>query len=540
MLIQNKSLLAIGVSLLLITIGRSSVLETSIKYISPQAVYLDAGTSQGVQKGDSAAVVRDNQVIAQMVIIYVAENSSSARIIRSNDDLNVGDQVRLIVSSAAISDSLGVKSLGQASPTLETYPVLLPTAVATESRLPTRLQGRIATQVIYQSDNNNTGNSVTKPSLMLRATVENLGVNYLDLSVNLKARRSIYQNSGSINHQSEWDNRFYELALKYENPDSPLIYQAGRISSNKISGIGYFDGGMITYEFSSKLSSGVFGGLRPNLVTSKMNPDETTGGIFVSCESGSWSRQRVVGTIALVGRYHLGTIDEEFVYEQLFYAWSRRFFVTQSAEISINRDWRRQAEGSSLGLSNVLLNASYTVTPSFSLDFGYDNRKLVHTYETKDTPDSLFDEALRQGFRSGISLKLPYQFNAWLRGGLQIRQTGERDTRTLTAGVNKSDIVQSGISGSLQYTTFENRYSTGYQSSLSLSRYLFNILYLQFETGQSKYTINQVLDPVNYHWFDLAASSNLTRHLYISSYLELYRGDLMDINRLSAELGYRF
>jgi len=75
---------------------------------------------------------------------------------------------------------------------------------------------------------------------------------------------------------------------------------------------------------------------------------------------------------------------------------------------------------------------------------------------------------------------------------------------------------------------------------LGLARYLFQTLYLQAEGGSSRYDFTTTEGPVSYHWFQLAASSNLTRHLYTSVYGELYRGDAMNTNRFGVELGYRF
>ena len=517
----------------------SAVIEASVKYVSGQTAYLDAGSEGGVQKGDSAEVWSDDQIIARLEVIYVAGSSSSARIVESTRDLRIGDQVRLMISGLAPQDSTAGSSAPSAALGLTGSVSEMP-AEAAKRGPATRIRGRIAAQVLHQDDHEATNNDVTRPSLVLRSTVENFLANHLNLSVNLRTRRIIRRSADVPDAQSYWDNHIYEVALKYDDPASPLNFQLGRIASNQISGIGIFDGALVEYGLSSGWSAGLFGGTRPDLTTSKLHTDETTAGVFAAFESGNWEGHRVRGTLAMAGRYHIGEIDEEFVYEQVFYSFSRQFLITQSAEIAVNRGWREQAEGSSWGLSNVLINANYSPMTALTFDFGYDNRKLVRTYETKDTPDSLFDDALRQGFRLGVSVKVPLGLRLWLRGGLRTRETGETDTRTLAAGLSRNDLFNSGVSASLQVNQFENRLSSGYQASLSLARYLLRTLYLQFEAGRSRYDFTTTEGPVNYQWFQLAASANLTRHIYTSGYGELYQGDAMNTNRFGVELGYRF
>jgi hypothetical protein len=364
-------------------------------------------------------------------------------------------------------------------------------------------------------------------------------VSHLALSVNLRARRIIRDNNDTADPQTEWNNRVYEVALRYNNPASPLTYQAGRISSNQISGIGRFDGASIEYELRNKMRLGAFGGAVPNLSTSEPQTDETTAGVYAVYEKGSWQRHRVAGTLALAGRYDTGEIDREFLYEQVRYSWARRISFHQSAEISINRDWREEAEGATFSLTNFLVNATYSPSNLISFDFGFNNRKLAHTFETRDTPDSLFDDALRQGFRAGLHIKLPKRLRVRLRAGLRIREGEETDTRTMVAGLSQRDILSTGITGSLQLNAFDNRYSTGIQISLAASRYVFRVVYLQLELGQSSYEFDASQDAINYRWINLGASGYLSRHFYTSWYGEIYRGDSMDTNRIWLEIGYR-
>ncbi len=531
-----KRALFVGILSAAATAGGSSILETTITYVGSETVYLGAGTVGGVEKGDSAEVWRNDQVIARLEIIYVAQSSSSARIVVSSAPLHVGDRVHLAVKESPVQGSTAAATQGAEIPAFEDS-----VSAGTPRPHPaTRIYGRVALQIIQQDDREAANADATKPALLLRTTIENLFYDHLNLSVNLRARQITQREGETADLQSEWDNRLYEFALQYDNPASALNYQVGRISSNLISGIGPFDGALIEYELQQGWSTGIFGGTRPDLTNSAFSAEETTAGLYAAYEAGAWAGRQVRGTVAFAGRYHTGQIDEEFIYEQVRYNWSRSFSLTQSAEMAINRDWRQQAEGSSWGLSNVLVNAAYSPSNALTLDFGYDNRKLMRTYETRDTPDSLFDDALRQGFRAGLQARLPLGLRARLSAGLRTRDTGETETRTLLAGLSRNNLFGSGITTSAQLNLFDNRLSSGYQTSLALARYFFRVFYLQFDTGLSKYELTTAEGPVSYHWFHLDASSYLTRHLYGSAYGEAYRGDAMNTNRFGVELGYRF
>ncbi|MHC4536900.1 MAG: hypothetical protein ACYS6K_23375 [Planctomycetota bacterium] len=518
--------------------GWTAELETTVKYVSAEFVFIDAGSIRGLEKGNYGKIILDDKTEITLEVVYVAGNSASAKVIEGDYTPRIGDKLYF-----TISDLLGEESLGTDESPTTTQPIdFLHKESQTENykrENKATISGRFGIELYYQDDRELGSTDIMRPAVVIRSTIDNLFVNHLALSVNLRLRYIVRDTKDATDPETEWNNRIYEVALRYDNPASPLTYQAGRITSQNISGIGRFDGALMEYEFRDKLKLGVFGGSVANLNISKPQTDKTTAGIYSVYEKGNWQGHRVIGTLALVGRYDTGEIDREFIYEQIRYSWTRRLAFYQSSEVSINRDWREEAEGAILSLSNFLVNATYSPTNSISFDLGYDNRKLMHTLETKDTPDSLFDDALRQGFRAGINVRLPMRLRVWLRTGLRIRESEETETRTVFTGLSQRNILNTGITGSLLLNAFDSRYSTGTQFSIAASRYIFRVVYLEFKVGQSSYEFDNTQDTINYHWINLGASGFLTRHFYTSSYGEIYRGDSMNVNRIWLEIGYR-
>lgn len=519
--------------------GWSAEIKTKIKYVSAETVYLDAGSIAGISQGDSATIIRDGKVIADLVISFVAENSASASIVEATQALHVGDDA---IVHAIISTKLPTSPQENLSEGLETPILASPSlnSVNLKRRSATRIRGRIGAQLFFQDDRESGNDDVIRPALVARTTIENLFTEHLNLRMNLRIRQIRRTSAEFADPQTEWNNRIYEFALEYDNPSSPLSYAIGRISSNQINGIGRFDGALAGYKADENVSFGAFAGTLPDLQTSEPGFDETAAGLYAAYEVGDWNSHKFSGTLALAGKYNSGEINKEFLYQQLRYSWTRKVSFYQSAEIDINRGWRETVEGSSISVSNVLVNATYSPVETVNIDFGYDNRKLVRTYETKDTPDSLFDDALRQGFRAGLSTRFPWQMRAWMRAGLSKREGESENTRTLSGGLSQRDIFRSGVTLSAQASTFENPYSKGIQPSLKVSSYLMRVLYLQAELGQSTYDLTDSGESISYDWLHLEASGSISRHFYSSAFTEFYRGDDMDVNRYWVELGYRF
>src|SRR5512141_2961683 len=63
----------------------------AVSYTSANAVYLDAGRSEGLSVGARGRVLRGGADIAEVEVSYVAEHSSSCRVVNQKAEVRPGD-----------------------------------------------------------------------------------------------------------------------------------------------------------------------------------------------------------------------------------------------------------------------------------------------------------------------------------------------------------------------------------------------------------------------------------------------------------------
>jgi hypothetical protein len=527
---MKQSLRAVVALILVAGVVESAPLETTVKYVAATAIYLDAGNSQGLQKGDQGEIFHGDSAIARIEVEFLAENSSSCKIIENSSAPQVGDRVVMQITP--------VQTVKPDSGTVQPSPVVpapVPRPKSSARVKSNRVTGRVSVQALNQDDRTSSNNDYVEPAFALRGQIDNLLGTQHTISVRLRSRKT----DRSSMSGEQWTHRVYEFGLYYNNPDARVHYSAGRLLSNRMSGIGYLDGAMFDYRMNSNWTMGLFGGAQPDLRTYDVNTDATKGGVFAAYERGNYSTSQLSGTLALAGNYFTGQISREFMYEQVSFA-EQRLYVYESGEMEINRGWRREAEGSSLDLSNLLLNARYSPLTWLSTTLGFDDRRNYRTYETRPAIDSLFDDALRQGWRLGTNVRFSSKLYASADAGIRTKQHEGTETRSASAGVGGYGLIAPGVQSDARIALFESSFSRGLQPTISLSRSIVPQLRLSLELGRNDYTIQNSSSKLSNQWMRLNADWNLTRHVYGSLYGEIYRGDGLDANRMFGELGYRF
>jgi len=525
----------IGVLLLIASTLFAEQLTTIVKYVTEDHIYLDAGSSQGIATGDQGQILRGGTVIGRVEVEFVAEKSSSCKILESINSIQVGDAVVIEATAVVPPSQVGIEPQPQ--------PALSPTPtepVVPKRQSSNRISGRIGFQYYQQIDNSLTDNNFQQPSLLLDLGVGNVLGSQHNLSLRMRSRRNIRDSAAGSPEHTDWDNRIYELSLSYQSPGSNFGYQLGRIHSNQFSGMGYIDGGLVTYRANERIAVGVFGGTQPDRQFADVNPDELKGGIFATYERGSYRSSHISATVALAGQYIDQNISREFLYEQTNVTVARRMYLYQSAELNINRGWRRDAAGSSLQLSNVLLNLQYDFSKSLNASVGYDNRQNVHTWENRDTPDSLFNDYRRQGFRAGLNLRVPEDLRLSLNGNLMSNGVANSSSRFYSAALSTSDVLKSRVAVVVRIAVFDSPLNNGIQGSIGASKHFFNRLNLGASLGRSQYSLGVTNQDIIANWARVDAGYLFAKRWNISASAEIHQGDDINAVRLFLDAGVRF
>ena len=534
---RRLQLLAILLLVNQVSLLSAAEVLTRVEYLAADAIYIDAGSGAGIQLADRVEIRRDGILIARLEVVFVAENSASCKVIEEFQTLRLGDTALVTVETAAVL-SLPEKVVA------ETYPDEIrnlshPLEGIEEDVLTPHLSGRVGLQYNLQDDLDEFDYDYRQPTMLLHLQLQNLFSTNHNLNLRMRLRRNLRDQTSSINSEDAWNNRFYEVSLTYDNASSPWSYQIGRISSRQVSSIGSFDGLLGEYRFTPNWTVGLLAGTQPDLQNTRPQTDETKGGVYAIHEGTLAQSVKFASTVALVGRYVRGNISREFVYQQLNMRFGRSWGLYQSAEVGVNRGWRQETADGTLSLSNILLNLRYTPTRVVSASLGYDTRTILRTFATRDTPDSLFDDAYRQGLRTALSLRLPQRLQITLGGGL--RFTGGEDllTRSFYGGIGQHDILHSGLHADLRISGYRNLYTTGWQPTLRISRLLLQRLNTALQIGQNRYNLNGRDEQLVYNWIRLKGDTHITKTFYLSLAGEIYRGNSQSTNRVFLEFGVR-
>ena len=132
----------------------------SVTYISSENIYLDGGRDAGINVGDTLALWRDRQKIAEIQVIYTAEHTAAAKLLTSIKNPQTGDQTELRkspVRSAEVQAPAPITQAGAPS-----------TLTAEASPKPAvRISGSVGLQWYQFRDQSTYKHDFSQPSLRL-------------------------------------------------------------------------------------------------------------------------------------------------------------------------------------------------------------------------------------------------------------------------------------------------------------------------------------------------------------------------------------
>ena len=519
-------------------VSQAGEIRTTVKYVTETHVYIAAGQNAGVEKGDYGEILAGVEIAARIEIEFVAAGSASGKIISgSYRELTPGQEI--IVHTPVGSGEAETDKPVEAIPARpdSSLPEVISVQGKTTGTKP-RLLGRVGIQYYFQDDLDEFNYDYHQPSVYLNLTLADIISPGFSLRMRMRSRQGSGQFKPADIAGGSWNSRLYELSFNYYEPEARISYSAGRVLSRELSGMGYLDGAVLKYKTGENSSFGVMGGTRPDPATSRFNSETTKTGVFYRYEKGGYSNNRLSGTAAAAGQYVNGQIDREFIYQQIDYSRGRKFYLYQSSEINISRGWRRSANGGSVQAANLLVQARYNFSNSFGVSAGYDNRRNVYTYYNRSTPDSLFDDSMRQGYRLGLNLKPARGFNISLNLVLRTVSGGD-NAQFYSSAASYSNLLNSGISAGYRAAVYDNNYSRGMQNALSFSTNIWGRNNVVVSAGNNRYEYSSTGQQTEYNWARIDNYYYFSRKVYFSGSYEIQHGENQNSNRVYLDFGVR-
>lgn len=510
----------------------------TIRYLSSEHVYIDAGSEDGISVGDTLYVIGEANLRTELVVIHVSSHSASCLLSTPGAEIEVGDLVEPKSVKQAVPEQSDSAIVG--TPEVIEPVMVEGKSVQVSGEERTRLSGGVSFSYYHWDDREQSDLDFYQPGLRLRLNADRLWGS--DLSLRFRSRTRYNRRSKQYSdkvEQTEWRNTVYEFSIGTGN-DEGSGFRIGRIIPKGLSGIGYLDGLYFQQRLSGSVTGGIFGGTRPEWQYTSLQTSIQKYGLFIKYAAGKRESFNLRTTLALAAEYHTSVVSREFIHVRNVAAGGKSLRLYQSADIDINRGWRGEKADQRVSFSNLYVSGRYRASRWMSLGLSFDNRQRYWTYDQRTLADSLFDDLVRRGARASVDLSLPASIRVSSTFGLRSREGQSKTTKSYSVNLGKTGFSKARLSFNVYMAGFSNHYADGFNITYSIGKYfkrghqarisygIYSYDYLQIDSRRSSRSLQFMGNIV------LPARMNFMWEIRDSS------GDDIDGRTFLAEIGYRF
>jgi len=516
----------------------------SVAYVTPGAVYLDAGRAEGLAAGAVVRVMRGGEKLAELEVDFVAEHSASCKVLSQTRALQKGDLVVIVsLPASAPEETAPAPALppGQVPPVVvERYTEELP------ERARTRVHGSAA--LGYRALSNSGGASSNETAGRLSLRLSDIAGRPLELRVRARGREVSRDGYGASVESSERLDRLYELSLAWQPEESRFSILLGRLGAGPFLAMGYLDGALAQVRLTRHFYVGAFGGARPELEELGFDTSGSKYGGFLRYaregEPGGGYGEVVLGGVT--ERSDTGDVSRDYVTVESRFGVGSRWWFFQRAEIDLNRDWREEATGKSSEVSNAALSASFALSSSLRASLSYDQRRNYLTWETRPLPEEIFTRYFREGGRLALDWQARSGWSASLGGGLERADDVDDPTSSYFLSLLRANAFGAPLLLGGDASVYTGGTAEGWVANLRV-RWSFRAghdLGLTLGGSEAKITGDvaggATIEPRANQWARLSGTLQLPAGLYLYGEYEYDTGDDFEGDRAGIELGYRF
>jgi len=445
-----------------------------VSYVSGVTAYVTVGRERGVAPGDSAWVVRGKSPGGVLVITAISATSASARGSGDSLGVEVGDSV-LIRTASGQPEAAG-------APIHDSQRAGSPAAGDV-------LTGNVALQFAGATSSDG-GWTFIQPALLLRLNARSLPGGF-SFSLHGRSSYDLGPDIGRFPLGRRHSFRVYTMSLVADNPSEWYGVGFGRLVSPYVSGLGAFDGGQVVVRRGG-FTAGILGGLQPDYVTSGVDGDRQKFAGFLSYRSAPAPFASVQASLAYGQQLLRGRLDRDFLYVQSSFAFGSRFFLAQSSELDLHRSEGGDRKAA-LRLTNTYVSLSSEILDWFGVSLGYDATRPIFLLETmKAIPDTLFDSDLYQGFRAGVSFRIPGGVFLMGQASVRSKPDGSQTARSGGGSVRVMDVLGSGVNLGARYSRNNGVYTEGNDFGVDVDRYFPWGFSFALRAGQYRYALRGI------------------------------------------------
>jgi hypothetical protein len=515
-----------------------------VRQVLAEEVFLDAGRTSGLAVGQRLKVVHTDEAsgatseVAELEIAFIAGHSASCRIVATPGSITVGD---LAIPGPAPAPAAPAPSSGGASGKGSGA-----TATTSRGRPPgwdpaehTDYSGSLALRFQGFQDGSEAGRDFYQESALVNIYAGHIGGSKFDFRLRGTAsREQIQLSSGGT--ESRDNDRLYEATLSYEPPEARFTYQVGRLISGPLVGFDYLDGGVGEFHATRRFSLGAFYGSRSNGDQIDFASTGRAYGAFVHwLDQTPGSPFYAEFLLEAIGDYLKGETNREYLSFYGRQGSGSRWSLYERAEFDLGRNWRDNPTANDSQLSNVLFSGSYSLNKAVRLGVSYDQSRQILTLDDRFTPEELFDNALREGYRVTAYLGSAKTVRGNFSVGQRWKQGNPDRSLAYNANVYHSNVLGWNMLIGADYSGFDGDTSSGFRAGLRIQKYFRSGHDVELTVGTSGTDLVATGENRKNQWLRLSGTLQLGRRFYLLGELESATGDDLEGERLFLQLGYR-
>jgi hypothetical protein len=533
-----------------------------VKYVAEGSVYLDAGRNARLEEGMLLHVVhadpsggtteslrfQGKEPIADVRIFSVADSSSAAEIIRSREDLVVGDIAYLDNESIRLREDKSNAVESENYPVVVTFsygdPLDEEIRATTVSRKVTpidnQMRGRIGLDFGNLSEPG--GFSSRQVGIMLQADMSRIGGTHWNFKGYYRGRLNTQATGGfgatSPVTLTDLINRTYHLGLFYQNPDSVITMGVGRLYLPYAPSLSTIDGGYIGRRFTQTITIGAFGGSTPDPTSWSYSPNQHIAGTFINYAKGDFDHLRLSSTFGLAMTSILWHVAREFVFFENTASLSRTFSIYNS----LQADKARTAAGGATyntGLTQSFTSVRYQPITLLTLSLNHNYLRNLPTFNPALISTGLLDQYLFQGLSGGVRLEFPYHIALSTDIGRSKNSTDTASSWNQMYGIAFGKIRNTGLQLDLRYTKFNSSFGQGTYEFVSLSRNLAERLRVQVQGGMQHLHSNFSANS-NSRFVTGTVDWTIGPRYFFEGLFSWNTGTSMSYRQMNLTFGYRF
>jgi len=520
----------------------------TVKYVAEGVAYLNAGRGAGLAPGMKLLVRRvvntpggrQSEVVAQLSIVSVAQNSAVAEIHEATQSLRTGDLAYL--SQEDVERAVAERTLSR-SGLLQRGNAFVNQAQDARPSEFSADQGRVRTRIgLDYSTIHSTGSTpgnTSERGVSLQTDMTRIAGTHWNLQGYWRGRLTNTSQPQEKTMQDYLD-RTYIMQLYYDNPGSSWVAGFGRLYLPWATGLDTIDGGYIGRHVARGVTAGVFLGSTPDVTSWHYSPNQQIAGSFVNFEGGNYDSLHYSSTTGLGINMLKWAIDRPFLFfeNELSYKSYLSVYHTMIAEAPQGVSTGGVRPGTGIGRS--YLTVHFQPYRRISFDVYHNYLRDIPTTPTQMIETGLVDKLLYQGLSFGVRVEPIRHVQVYSTLGRSDKSGDSRKTVNQMYGITWTEIGHTGIRADLHYSKFASPYAQGDYKILTFSRHLGDRVQWDTQFGEQNLISSWTANTGRSLFFDTSFDTNLTRHTFFQTGYTISRGTQLSYDQWYMSLGYRF